>query len=54
MVEDDVPTRNCELCGAEMALVQTTPKVGGLPELHSYHCKRCGHAKTEEGYIKKN
>jgi uncharacterized Zn finger protein len=49
--DDDDPLKDiCEVCGAEMALVRTVPKVGGLPELHTYHCEACGHVTTKSRY----
>jgi hypothetical protein len=30
-----------------MKLARTTPRVGGLPELHTFECRPCGVTLTE-------
>jgi hypothetical protein len=39
---------DCPECGARMALVRITPKLGGLPELHTFRCEECGEVMTNE------
>jgi len=31
-----------------MTLARITPKVGGIPALHTFRCDPCGHVVTEE------
>jgi hypothetical protein len=33
---------------ADVVLVGTAPRVGPLPELRTYRCRRCGHVETVE------
>lgn len=37
----------CPDCTKPMALVRTWPRVGGLPELRTFQCKRCSFVFTE-------
>ena len=39
---------DCPTCGARMALARVTPKLGGLPELHTFRCEECGEVETYE------
>jgi transposase-like protein len=38
----------CELCGATMTFVESTPKVGAFPELLTFLCTECGDVRTVE------
>jgi transposase-like protein len=38
---------HCPNCTRPMNLVRTWPRLGGLPELNSFECKRCSIAFTE-------
>ena len=50
--ESDRPQReeppDCPKCGARMTLAKITPKLGGLPELHTFRCEGCGEVMTDE------
>lgn len=37
----------CPACGRAMVLVRTVPRLGGLPELHSFECRQCGVTLTQ-------
>ena len=37
----------CPGCAAPMALARTWPRVGGLPEMHTFQCERCNVVFTE-------
>lgn len=32
----------CPSCGRAMSLTRTTPRSGGLPDLHVFKCGECG------------
>jgi hypothetical protein len=38
----DQSTPLCPHCGQPMRLVRTVPRLGGLPELHTFECRPCG------------
>ena len=38
---------NCPNCGQPMKLARVTPRVGGLPELHTFECRPCGVVLTD-------
>jgi hypothetical protein len=50
MPEDkpDILALPCELCGAQMTFVESTPKVGPFPELLTFLCTECGDVRTAE------
>ncbi len=32
----------CAMCGEPMKLIRTLPRLGGLPEIQTFLCQRCG------------
>ncbi len=36
----------CPHCGQPMRLARTVPRLGGLPELHTFECRPCGISLT--------
>jgi hypothetical protein len=38
---------SCPKCSNPMRLARVTPRFGGLPELRTFECRRCGVAVTE-------
>jgi len=47
-MSEDEPEIICPTCSGAMKLVMTTPKLGGLPELLTFECVRCGDIRTLE------
>ena len=45
---DEADVRPCPVCGGTLKLAHVLPKIGGLPELRSYHCVNCGEVETVE------
>ena len=43
--------RSCPSCGKAMRLARTIPKLGGLPELHTFECRPCGVSETTEAEL---
>jgi hypothetical protein len=37
----------CPSCAKSMALARTWPRVGGLPEMHTFQCQPCNVVFTE-------
>jgi hypothetical protein len=46
--QNQVSDLPCELCGATMTFVESTPKVGPFPELLTFLCTECGDVRTVE------
>ena len=46
--EDAPSPLACPGDGGPMALVRVNPRLGALPELHTYRCERCGAVETVE------
>jgi len=38
----------CCRCSAPMTIFSAIPRLGALPELHTYRCERCGEVETIE------
>jgi C4-type Zn-finger protein len=38
---------SCPTCSNRMVFLKGIPRVGSLPELHTYRCEECGVRKTE-------
>jgi predicted amidophosphoribosyltransferase len=38
----------CGTCGEPMKLIRTLPRLGGLPEVQTFVCKRCGQVTSLE------
>jgi hypothetical protein len=39
---------DCTCDGEGLVLVSSVPRVGAMPELHTYRCEACGHVETIE------
>jgi hypothetical protein len=50
MSDDDIQGPLCTYCltPKPMRLVRVTPKVGVMPELHTFLCSECGDVTTRE------
>jgi len=48
--EADIVDPLCMLCVTpkSMALIRVTPRLGALPELHTFFCSECGDVRTRE------
>ena len=44
---DPVASTLCPNCGKPLRFVRSLPRLGGLPELHTFECKACGITYTE-------
>jgi uncharacterized Zn finger protein len=49
-MEPDAQQRppDCTCDGEGLQLVSSLPRVGAMPELHTYRCESCGHVETVE------
>jgi hypothetical protein len=45
---DDVCGPPCDFCGEQMTFMETTPKIGMLPELQTFICTECGDVRAIE------
>lgn len=39
----------CDCNGQAMKLINTIPRIGSYPELHTFRCRNCGRVESVEG-----